>query len=104
MASVLKCEGEWRFSDMKEERSLANLDNKAKEQNISSRDAKSDRIIALSHEEMLNFPIKLTMWDFGQCDVKKCTGRKLERLNCLKTLKLTQASQGIILRYNLPLY
>lgn len=25
------------------------------------------------------------MWDFEQCDAKKCTGRKLERLGYLST-------------------
>jgi pre-rRNA-processing protein TSR3 len=43
-----------------------------------------------------NFSIKLAMWDFGQwflffltySDSKKCTGKKLERLQLIKTLPL----------------
>jgi len=41
--------------------------------------------------------IKLFMWDFGQCDVKRCTGRKLCRLGFLKELGLSQKSRGLIL-------
>ena len=32
------------------------------------------------------FPVKLLMWDFGQCDAKRCTGRKLSRLGVSKAL------------------
>ncbi|KAN0055723.1 hypothetical protein ACTA71_011609 [Dictyostelium dimigraforme] len=49
------------------------------------------RIMALS------FPIKLSMWDFGQCDSKKCTGRKLERLGYVKSINLTHKFKGIVL-------
>ncbi|CAM8986591.1 unnamed protein product [Rhodiola kirilowii] len=36
-------------------------------------------------EEQPQVPkIQLAMWDFGQCDAKRCTGRKLARFNMLK--------------------
>ncbi|EGC28723.1 hypothetical protein DICPUDRAFT_20500, partial [Dictyostelium purpureum] len=39
----------------------------------------------------------LSMWDFGQCDSKKCTGRKLERLGYIKSINLTHKFKGIVL-------
>lgn len=37
------------------------------------------------------------MWDFGQCDSKRCTGRKLERIGYVKSLKVSQKCSGVIL-------
>jgi pre-rRNA-processing protein TSR3 len=37
------------------------------------------------------------MWDFGQCDSKRCTGRKLARIGYVKELKVTQRCKGVIL-------
>jgi len=73
-----------------------------------------------SEETKPKFPIKLTMWDFNQCDAKKCSGRKLSRLHWKKStvfpswifckiigrfgyvqvLKINQRSNGIILTPN----
>ncbi|GAB5364670.1 hypothetical protein AAMO2058_000989700 [Amorphochlora amoebiformis] len=41
--------------------------------------------------------LKLAMWDFGQCDVKRCTGRKLHRMGLIKNLKIGQKWGGVIL-------
>lgn len=41
--------------------------------------------------------IKLMMWDYGQCDVKRCSGRKLARLGYLTSLPLQAKCKGIVL-------
>ena len=48
----------------------------------------------------LNFPVKLAMWDFEQCDAKRCTGKKLERMALLKSLPLHAAFKGVVLSPN----
>jgi hypothetical protein len=34
------------------------------------------------------------MWDFGQCDAKRCTGKKLSRAGWIKELKPSQRCRG----------
>lgn len=39
----------------------------------------------------------VAMWDFNQCDPKKCSGRKLMRCGMIKTLKIKQKFPGLVL-------
>lgn len=50
--------------------------------------------VSLSRSEL---PFQLAMWDFGHCDPKRCSGKKLERLHLATPLKLSQTFKGIVL-------
>ncbi|KAL5218877.1 hypothetical protein ABZP36_019561 [Zizania latifolia] len=50
-----------------------------------------------TEEEPKGPTIQLAMWDFGQCDVKRCTGRKLARFRLLKELRVTNGFSGVVL-------
>lgn len=44
--------------------------------------------------------LKLHMWDFSQCDPKRCTGAKLARRGIFKSMPLKMAFRGLVLSPN----
>ncbi|VDN03953.1 unnamed protein product [Thelazia callipaeda] len=51
-------------------------------------------------DETEALPISLAMFDFKQCDPKRCTGRKLVRYNLVKVMKLGSKFSGLLLSPN----
>ena len=81
-----------------------NNENEKKENNINESDNnKNDEKNNESQEEedeYEEFTIKLSMLYFDQCDPKKCTGKKMERLGLLKETKFSRNYGGILLTPN----
>ncbi|XP_014242978.1 ribosome biogenesis protein TSR3 homolog isoform X2 [Cimex lectularius] len=51
--------------------------------------------MSLNESRVCSFQV--AMWDFKHCDPKKCTGKKLERLHLIRTLKIGQKFSGVVL-------
>lgn len=54
-------------------------------------------------QEIENNPLKglrLRMWDFSQCDPKRCTGARLARRGIFKSMPLRQPFRGLVLSPN----
>lgn len=44
--------------------------------------------------------LDIGLWDFCQCDAKRCTGRKMMRLGLARKMQLSEFFAGIVLSPN----
>lgn len=45
-------------------------------------------------------PVDLAMWDFNHCDPKRCSGKKMARVGVMRSLKVGQKFNGVVVTPN----
>lgn len=72
-------------------------DSSSHEDSESQKSEQTTESEADEEEAPFKVPFRVAMWDVGQCDPKRCTGRKLSRFDMIETLRLGTRFNGIIL-------
>lgn len=63
----------------------------------ASGEEEEDSRSSCSDEEAPSLPFRLIMYDFNQCDPKRCSGRKLHRMGLIEEVRLGARFPGLVL-------
>ena len=63
----------------------------------TSEPGSNEDVSSSEEQEEYKFPFRLAMYDFNQCDPKRCSGRKLLRADLITEVKLGQRFPGLVL-------
>ncbi|CAD5218626.1 unnamed protein product [Bursaphelenchus okinawaensis] len=89
-----------RHGRTKDNRDLAECVQQVEKLDISAEEEVSDEELETSSEEEDQVPVmpcRIAMFDFNQCDPKRCSGRKLQRHGLMTTIKLGSKFPGLVL-------
>ncbi|CAO4375845.1 unnamed protein product [Caenorhabditis nigoni] len=88
-----------RQRDVEEEKEEEEVEDSedADDESTSEPGSDEDATSSGEDEEEYEFPFRLAMYDFNQCDPKRCSGRKLLRADLITEVKLGQRFPGLVL-------
>ena len=102
--SLYECNEEEEEQEKEQEEKQEDIKNENNEGNINNEPTSNKEEDQLNNnqeeDEYEEFTIKLAMLYVDQCDPKKCTGKKMERLGLLKEIKFSRNYGGILLTPN----
>ncbi|KAI6192129.1 Ribosome biogenesis protein TSR3-like protein [Aphelenchoides bicaudatus] len=86
-----------KFADVEDRFERLDVESKEASNENSEESENSENSSSEQEDEVPKMPCKIAMFDFKQCDPKRCSGRKLQRHGLMTTIKLGSKFPGLIL-------